>query len=44
MFDLPLSTTLLLFGFPLFWVVYTLVFLVITRNWRDETSPPESEQ
>ena len=36
MFDLPLSTTLLVFGFPLFWIVYTLAFLFLTRNWKDE--------
>ena len=42
MFELPLGTTLLVFGFPIFWIVYTLVFLVLTRDWRDE-SPPESE-
>jgi hypothetical protein len=33
MFELPLSTTLLLVGFPLFWVAYTIVFLLKTRNW-----------
>ncbi len=36
MFDLPLSTTFLLLGFPLFWIVYTLVFLLRTRGWRDD--------
>ena len=37
MFDLPLSTTLLVFGFPAFWILYTLGFLWLTRSWsRDE--------
>ena len=42
MFELPLATTLLVFGFPLFWVLYTLVFLWLTRGWRDEP-PPDAE-
>ncbi len=36
MFELPLSTTLLLLGFPLFWIVYTIVFLWRTWGWRDD--------
>jgi len=36
LFELPLSTTLLVFGFPLFWVLYTLLFLHRTRHWKDE--------
>jgi hypothetical protein len=36
MFELPLSTTLLVFGFPLFWVLYTVVFLLRTRHWKDD--------
>ncbi len=35
MFELPWSTTLVVFGFPLFWVLYTLLFLLRTRNWED---------
>lgn len=38
MFDLPLSTTLLVFGFPAFWILYTLGFLFVTRNWEREAS------
>ncbi len=34
MFNLPLSTTLLVFGFPAFWILYTLGFLFLTRNWK----------
>ena len=33
MFELPLSTTLLVFGFPAFWVAYTVVFYLTTRDW-----------
>ena len=33
MFGLPLETSFLLFGFPLFWIVYTVAFLLRTRNW-----------
>ena len=37
MFGLPLETTLIVFGFPVFWIVYTIIFLVRTRRWeRDE--------
>ncbi len=36
MFELPLSTTLLVFGFPLFWVLYTVVFLLRTRHWKGD--------
>jgi len=33
MFGLPIETTLLVFGFPIFWVIYTIVFLVVSRDW-----------
>ena len=38
MFGLPIETTLLVFGFPLFWIVYTLVFLYRSRHWQDDES------
>ena len=41
MFELPLSTTLLILGFPLFWVAYTVIFLVVTRKWDQTTKSPE---
>jgi len=42
MFGLPLSTTLLVFGFPAFWVAYTIGFLIVTRKWdRDSASRDE---
>lgn len=39
MFGLPTATALLFLGIPVFWVLYTLGFLWITRDWpnaRDE--------
>ena len=36
MFGLPAETVLLVFGFPVFWIVYTIVFLYRSRDWRDE--------
>ena len=41
MFELPLSTTLLILGFPLFWVAYTVIFLLVTRKWDQAAKRPE---
>ena len=42
MLGLPLETAAVVFGFPLFWVVYTVVFLVVSRGWkRGEPEPDE---
>ena len=38
MFGLPWSTTLLVFGFPLIWILYTVGFLIVTRDWGREES------
>lgn len=39
MFGLPWSTTLLVFGFPLLWLAYTLGFLAVSRSWpRDDSA------
>ena len=35
MFGLPVSTTLLVFGFPALWILYTVGFLIVTRHWDD---------
>jgi hypothetical protein len=43
MFGLPLSTTLLLVGFPLLWVAYTVIFLVVTRKWDQRANQPEDD-
>ncbi len=37
MFALPIETALLVFGFPLLWIIYTLVFLRMSRHWDDES-------
>lgn len=42
MFGLPTTTALLVFGFPLFWILYTIVFLVVTREWDKEGAGDES--
>ena len=41
LFELPLSTTLLVFGFPAFWILYTLGFLFFTRRWKRTEHDPE---
>ncbi|MGI9205068.1 MAG: hypothetical protein ACR2Q3_13720 [Woeseiaceae bacterium] len=38
MFGLPLGTSLLVIGFPIFWILYTIVFLVVSRNWGNDSS------
>jgi len=42
MFGLSLETSLLVFGFPLFWIIYTIVFLLRTRHW--VTGPKDDER
>jgi len=36
MFGLPFETALVVFGFPIFWVIYTAVFLYRSRGWKDD--------
>jgi hypothetical protein len=36
MFGLPVATTLLIFGFPVFWILYTIGFLIVSRHWTDK--------
>ena len=38
MFGLPFATTVLVFGFPLFWILYLIVFLYVSRDWGKETA------
>ncbi|GGB31655.1 hypothetical protein GCM10011502_00790 [Oceanisphaera marina] len=33
---LPTATALMVFGIPLFWVLYTLGFMWVSRHWKDE--------
>ena len=42
MFGLPFATTLLMFGFPLFWILYMIVFLYVSRDW-DRDSATEDD-
>ena len=41
MFGLPMETALVVFGFPLFWIIYTVVFLLRTRDWVDGSGDDE---
>lgn len=36
MFGLPASTALIIFGIPAIWVIYTLVFVFVSRRWSAE--------
>jgi len=38
MFGLPMETTLLVFGFPVFWILYLAGFLYVTRGWDDDSA------
>ena len=38
MFGLPIETLLLIFGFPLLWIAYLIVFMLVTRNWNKDTA------
>lgn len=38
MFGLPLETSLLVIGFPVFWILYTIVFLFVSRDWGKDSS------
>jgi hypothetical protein len=43
MFGLPPSTSFLVFGFPLLWILYTVGFLLVSRNWKREEAEREEE-
>jgi len=42
-FGLPVETALLLFGFPVFWILYTLVFQVLSKDWVKDDIAGEDE-
>ena len=42
MFDLPPMTTIVLVAVPAFWIVYTLGFLWLSRNWKHEDKDVEA--
>ena len=37
MFGLPIETTLLVFGFPVFWILYLVAFMYVSRNWERDS-------
>ncbi len=41
MFGLPFETALLVFGFPLFWIGYLAVFMLLSRDWDGDTGTEE---
>lgn len=41
MFGLPIETSIVVFGFPLFWIVYTIVFLHRSRDWEQKSKSEE---
>ena len=36
MLGLPTGTAIVLLGFPLFWIVYTAGFLLLSRRWKGD--------
>lgn len=44
MFGLPLETSIVVFGFPVFWIVYTLIFLRRTRHWERDSDPDDDHR
>jgi hypothetical protein len=44
MFGLPPLTVFAAFGIPLIWVIYTLGFLYVSRNWDRDEQVEESGQ
>ncbi len=43
MFGLPTGTLWLVFGIPLFWIAYLIVFMFVSRGWdRDSVAEDES--
>ena len=36
MFGLPVSTSLLVLGFPLLWILYTIGFLILSKHWEND--------
>ncbi len=38
MFGLPFGTSLLVFGFPVFWILYMIGFMYVSRNWDKDSA------
>ena len=41
MFGLPAATALLVFGFPILWIAYTIGFLIVSRDWENDATPED---
>ena len=41
MFGLPGITAAVLFGFPIFWIVYTIIFFVKSKDWPKDVETEE---
>lgn len=42
MFGLPTFTTIVILGVPAFWVIYTVVFMWLSREWSREDVEEEN--
>jgi len=42
MFGLPIETALMVFGFPVFWIIYTAVFLYRSRDWDEDSAEDDA--
>ncbi|MDN5805807.1 MAG: hypothetical protein L0H52_01280 [Brevibacterium sp.] len=43
MFGLPTATVVIIFGIPAIWVIYTLVFVYLSRRWKAEDVAEDEE-
>ena len=43
MFGLPIETALMVFGFPVLWIVYTAVFLYLSREWGEDAAEDDAK-
>ncbi|GAA1529712.1 hypothetical protein [Brevibacterium picturae] len=43
MFGLPTATVVIIFGIPAIWVIYTLVFVYLSRGWKAEDVAEDQE-
>ncbi|WP_235344965.1 hypothetical protein [Brevibacterium sp. UCMA 11754] len=43
MFGLPTATVVVIFGIPAIWVIYTLVFVYLSRGWKAEDVAEDQE-
>ena len=43
MVGLPSATAWVVFGFPIFWIAYTVIFMIVSRGWKKEAGDKEVE-